>query len=208
MYVTILCAMSVQHGVDLEEFEEFVEFAAENPEAVQFELGASGVYEGRAFHSLAKVDEYSLGGETIDRQTREYTFPLGAWKEVEDHAGFVDPTDRPEPIEVVLSALTGCINVAVGVVALANGIDIDDLETTVRVDFDPRVILLVHDVDQSEETFSDIDIEIEVSGEDLSQEDLETLEAGARRSPVWNFLRLPHEMEPTVTTPAQATADD
>lgn len=200
--------MPVKQGVDLEEFEEFVEFAGENPEAVQFELSARGVYEGRTFHSLAKVDEYSLGGESIKRETREYTFPLGAWKEVEDHAGLIDPTDRPEPIEVALAALTGCVNVAVGVVALANGIELDDFETTVRIDFDPRVILLVHDVEQSEDTFSDIDIEIEVSGDALSEEELATLRAGARRSPVWNFMRLPHDMEPKVTTKEQPPADD
>lgn len=200
--------MPVKQGVDTDEFEEFVEFVAENPEEVQFELGARGVYEGRMFHSLAKVDEYVLGGESIDRVTREYTFPLGAWKEVEDHAGFIDPTDRPEPIEVVLAALTGCINVAVGVKALANGIDLNEFETSVRIHFDPRVILLVHDVDQSEEMFSDIDIEMELSGENLNEEDLETLRTGARRSPVWNFLRLHHDMEPQVTTKRGAHADD
>lgn len=200
--------MSVEQGVDIEESEEFVGFVAENPEDVQFELGACGVNEGRMFHSLANVDEYALGGESINRATREYIFPLGAWKEVEDQTGFSDPTDRPEPIEVVLAAPTGCINVAVGVEALANGIDLDEFETRVRIEFDPRVILLVHDGDQSKETFSYIDIEIEVDGENLSEGDLATLRKGARRTPVWNFLRLPQDMEPRVTTKRGAPAND
>lgn len=190
---------NVQQGVDLDEFHEFVEYATDNPEEVQFELGARAPYEGRLFHSLAKIDAYSLGGDEIKRETREYMLPMGAWKEVEDVSGFVDPTDRMEPIEVALAALAACVNVAVGVTALANEIELDDLETTVRLDFDPRVILLIHDVDRSDETFDDIRVEIEVSGDGLTDEDAEILAAGARRSPVWNLMRLAHDMEPVVS---------
>lgn len=189
----------VRHGIDLAEFHEFVEYATENPGDVQFELGARSLYEGRLFHSLAKIDGYTLGDDEIERETREYTLPLGAWKEVEDVSGFIDPTDRMEPIEVALAALTGCLNVAVGITALANDIDVDNLETTVRLDFDPRVILLIHDVDRSDETFGDVRIGIEVSGENLTDEEADVLAAGARRSPVWNLMRLAHEMEPVVT---------
>jgi len=189
---------TVTQGIDREKFHEFVEYATENPEAVQMELGARAPYEGRLFHSLAKVDEYSLGGEEIHRETREYTLPMGAWKEMEDAAGFVDPTDRMEPIEVALAALSGCLNVAVGVTALANDIELDDLETTVRLEFDPRVVLLIHDVEQSEEMFDDIRIEIAVSGEAVSEEDAEMLAEGAKRSPVWSLLRFAHDMDPSV----------
>jgi uncharacterized OsmC-like protein len=189
---------TVTQGIDLEKFHEFVEHATANPDEIQMELGARAPYEGRLFHSLARVDEYTLGGETIDRETREYTLPMGAWKEMEAAAGFVDPTDRMEPIEVALAALSGCLNVAVGVTALANDIELDDLETTVRLDFDPRVVLMIHDAERAEESFDDIRLEIEVSGEDLSEEDAETLAAGAKRSPVWGLMHFAHEMEPVV----------
>lgn len=189
---------TIKQGVNLEKFEEFVEYATANPEEIQMELSARAPAEGRLFHSLARVDEYTLGGETIDRETREYTLPLGAWKEMEEAAGFIDPTDRMEPIEVALAALAGCLNVAVGVTAVANEIELDDLETTVRLDFDPRVVIMIHDVDQSEETFDDIRVEIEVSGENLSEEEAEILAAGAKRSPVWNLMHLAHDMEPVV----------
>lgn len=190
---------TVKQGVDLEAFHEFVEHATENPEEVQMELGARALSEGRLFHSLAKVDAFSLGGEEIRRETREYTLPMGAWKEVEDAGGFIDPTDRMEPIEVALAALTACLNVAVGITALANDIELDDFETSVRLDFDPRVILLIHDVDRSEESFDDINVEINVQGEDLTADEIEVLTAGAQRSPVWNLMQLPHDMDPVVT---------
>lgn len=189
---------TVKHGVDLEEFHEFVEYATENPEEVQFELGSRALYEGRLFHSLAKIDSYTLGDDEIERETREYTLPLGAWKEVEEATGFIDPTDRMEPIEVSLAALTGCLNVAVGITALANEIDVENLETTVRLDFDPRVIFMIHDVEQSDETFDDIRVEIEVSGGNLTDEEADILAAGAQRSPVWNLMRLANDMEPVV----------
>jgi uncharacterized OsmC-like protein len=127
---------------------------------------------------------------------------------MEDAAGFIDPTDRMEPIEVALAALAGCLNVAVGVTAIANEIELDDLETTVRLDFDPRVILMIHDVDRSEETFEDIRVEIDVSGENLSQEDADILAAGAKRSPVWNLMHLAHEMEPVVNAKERAETAD
>lgn len=189
---------TIKHGVNVEQYGEFVDHATENPEDVMFELGARGVYEGRAFHTLSKVDGYSLGGEEIRRETREYTFPLGAHKEVEEAAGFVDPTDRAEPIEVALAALTGCINAAVTVAALEAGIDFEDLETTVELDFDPRVLLGIHDADRSDETYDDIEIDIEVSGTGLTEADAETLRKGALRSPVFNLMALSHEMSPEV----------
>ncbi|NIC00273.1 OsmC family protein [Halobacterium sp. R2-5] len=199
---------AVKQGIDLEKFHEFVEYATANPEDVQMKLGARAPYEGRLFHSLAKVDEYTLGGEDIHRETREYTLPLGAWREVEEAAGFVDPTDRMEPIEVALAALTGCLNVVVGVTALANDIELDELETTVRLDFDPRVVLMIHDVDRAEESFGDIDVEIAVSGENLSEADADVLAAGAKRSPVWSLMNFAHDMDPAVTVGSTSgTAD-
>jgi uncharacterized OsmC-like protein len=199
---------TVKQGVDLEAFHEFVEHATANPEEVQMELGARAPYEGRLFHSLAKVDEYTLGGEDIERETREYTLPLGAWREMEEASGFIDPTDRMEPIEVALAALSGCLNVAVGVTALANDIELEDLETNVRLDFDPRVVLMINDIEDSENTFDDIRVEISVSGEDLSEEDAEVLAEGAKRSPVWNLMHLSHEMEPVVDVRRAVEADD
>jgi uncharacterized OsmC-like protein len=199
---------TVKQGVDLAKFHEFVEYATDNPEDVQFGLSARAPYEGRLFHSLAKVDAYSLGGEEIERETREYTLPMGAWKEVEEATGFIDPTDRMEPIEVALAALTACVNVAVGVTALANEIELDDLESTVRLDFDPRVVFMIHDVDQSDETFEDIRVEIAVSGDGLTDEEAEILTAGAKRSPVWNMMRLAHDMEPVVSVESTPAAAD
>ncbi|MFW6376612.1 MAG: hypothetical protein ACOC0F_01420 [archaeon] len=67
---------TVKQGIDVEQLHEFVEHATENPEDVQFELGARALYEGRLFHSLAKMDAYTFGDDEIKRETREYTLPM------------------------------------------------------------------------------------------------------------------------------------
>lgn len=195
----------VAHGVDLETFEGFAEFAAENPDGVQLGLGARSTYEGTCAHSLAKVDSYELGGETIARETREYTIPYGAWKEVLDAGGWVGGTDRLEPIEAALSALASCINVGITVNAVANGVDIETLQTRVRTEFDPRVLFGLADLDEADAVFENLTAEIEIESPDL---DKDQIDEWARRAPVYTFVSLAQDIQFTVNTPAEVTADD
>jgi len=196
---------TVTHGIDLEQFEGFAEHAAEHPEAVQFGLGARSTYEGTCAHSLAKIDSYELGGETIARETREYTIPYGGWKEVLDAGGWVGATDRMEPIEVALSALAACINVGVTINAVANGVDIDHLQTRARTDFDPAVLFSLADLEATDTVFQNLTAEIEIEGEDI---DKDQIDEWARRAPVYTLVSLAQDVQMTVTTPAEVAGDD
>jgi len=193
------------HGVDLETLEGFAAHAAENPEAVQLGLGASATYEGTAAHSLAKVDSYELGGETIARDTREYTIPYGGWKEVLDAGGWVGATDRLEPIEAALSALAACINVGITINAAANDVDIDHLQTRVRTDFDPAVLFSLTELKEADSVFENLTAEVEIDGEDL---DRDQIDEWARRAPVYTLVSLAQDIEMTVATPAEVAGDD
>ncbi|MDL5362229.1 OsmC family protein [Halalkalicoccus sp. NIPERK01] len=195
----------VTHGVDTEKFGGFADYAAENPDEVQLGLGARSTYEGTCAHSLAKVDSYELGGETIARETREYTIPYGAWKEVLDAGGWVGPTDRLEPIEAALSALASCINVGITINAVANGVDVEHLQTRVRADFDPRVLFSLEDLDEADGVYGNMTAEIEIEGEGLD-EDL--VDEWARRAPVYTLVSLAQDLELTVNAPAEVRADD
>ncbi len=195
----------LMHGIDLETLEGFAAHAAENPEAVQFGLGASATYEGTAAHSLAKVDSYELGGETIARETREYTIPYGAWKEVLDAGGWVGGTDRLEPIEAALSALAACINVGITINATANGVDIDHLRTRVRTDFDPAVLFSLEELEAADSVFENLSAEVEIEGDDL---DRDRIDEWARRAPVYTFVSLAQDVDLTVSTPAEVAGDD
>jgi len=191
------------HGVDMAAHEEFLAYAEENPEAIQFVLSAVGTDEGRVLHTRSKTQSYSLGGEECDRVAREYTHHLGGHKEVEEAAGFVDPTDREEAIEVALATLTGCINGSISLSAVQAGVDIDELETTVTVDFDPSVFLGLEDVKGADgapaNMYGDLQIDIEVSGEDVDGETLDQVREWVSRSPVYNLMTLGHEGSPQVS---------
>ena len=193
------------HGIDLETLEGFAAHAAENPEAVQLGLGASATYEGTAAHSLVKVDSYELGGETIARETREYTIPYGAWKEVLDVGGWVGGTDRLEPVEAALSALAACINVGITINAAANGVDIDHLKTRVRTDFDPAVLFSLEELEAADAVFENLTATVEIDGEDL---DRDQIDEWARRAPVYTFVSLAQDVDMTINTPAAVASDD
>ena len=195
----------VSHGVDVEQLEGFAEFAAENPDEVKLGLGARSTYEGTCAHSLAKVDSYRLGDETIARETREYTIPYGAWKEVLDAGGWVGGTDRLEPIEAALSALASCINVGITINAVANGVDIEHLRTRVRTDFDPGVLFSVRDLEEADAVFENLTAEVEIESPDL---DRDQVDEWARRAPVYTLVSLAQDVQLTVNTPAEVTAGD
>ncbi|WP_336037304.1 OsmC family protein [Halobacterium yunchengense] len=193
------------HGVDLETLEGFAEHAAANPEAVQLGLEAAATYEGTAAHSLARIDSYDLGGETIARDTREYTVPYGAWKEVLDAGGWVGATDRLEPIEAALSALAACINVGITINAAANDVDVDHLRTRVRTDFDPAVLFSLADLDASDSVYRNLTADVEIEGEDVDEN---RVDEWARRAPVYTLVSLAQDVEMTVSTPAEVGGDD
>jgi uncharacterized OsmC-like protein len=195
----------IAHGIDLETLEGFAQHAAEDPDAVQLGLGASATYEGTAAHSLAKVDSYELGGETIARETREYTIPYGAWKEVMDAGGWLGPTDRLEPIEAALSALAACINVGITINAAANGVDIDHLRTRVRTDFDPAVLFSLQGLEEADSVYENLTAEVEIDGEDI---DRDQIDEWARRAPVYTFVSLDQDVDMTINTPAEVAGDD
>lgn len=197
----------ITHGIDLETLEGFVEHASEHPEEVQLGLAASATYEGTCAHSLAKIDSYELGGETVARETREYTVPYGGWKEVLEAGGWVGATDRIEPVEAALSALAACINVGISINAVANDVDIKRLRTRVRTDFDPAVLFGLAELEDAGSVFENVhaEIEIEIEGERIEEE---RIDEWARRAPVYTLVSLGQDVEMTVETPAQVTGDD
>ena len=90
----------IASGMDLDKLEAFR--AALQKDPVVLGLEARGVWEGHSGRSTVHIGPYELGGDRIERETRHYTIPYGAWREVEEAIGFVGPTDRAEPVEMAL----------------------------------------------------------------------------------------------------------
>lgn len=200
---------ALERGLNIEEFESFCEFAQTNPADVQFELEANGLSEGRAVHTTAKTGPYTLGGQRIDRSARQYIYHIGAHKEVEGALGFTAPTDRPEATEVVLAALTGCINAVVSTSALKRGIVLNHLETRVRIGWNPYVFLHLEDPDSNgtlRDQFGDLQVELVIDGENITAEDNAYLRESIERSAVYNLLRLGHACSPTIVHASETIA--
>jgi uncharacterized OsmC-like protein len=195
----------INHGVDLDALETFVEHAAENPDEVRLGLGTRSTYEGTCAHSLATMDSYTLGDETIVRETREYTIPYGGWREVLDAGGWVGATDRMEPTEVALSALASSINVGITINAVANGVDVERLQTRIRTDCDPGVLFGLRDLNEADTVFEHLTVEIEIEGRDLDKDEIDEW---ARRAPVYTLVSFAQDVEVTVNTPTAARAGD
>lgn len=195
-------SVSVRQGVDVEEFGRFCEHAKAHPDDVQFDLEAQAIYEGRVAHSQASTGPYTLGGQRIDRPARRYVYQMGAHAEVETALGFVEPTDREEPTEVALAALSACVTTAVSASAVARGIELTRLETRVSIGWDPFVFLHLRDpLTQGElvNQFSGLKVELVLEGEGLTEADRADLEASVRRSAVYNLFSLGHPNVPVVT---------
>lgn len=199
--MTTMQHTDVRQGIDLAALEQFAEFANANQTAVQFGLEAVGQYEGRAAHTTTTTGPYILGGERIDRLARHYTQHYGAHREVEEALGFIDPTDREEASEVVLAALTACVNTAVSASALVRGIELDELITTVSVGWDPFVFLHlrepVHDGSLTSQ-FSNLRVDVTVAADGLTEEDLDYLRHSVQRSAVYNLLTMTNPTSPTI----------
>lgn len=185
----------VLDGVDREQLAAFAGYAADHPDEVQFGLEARATYEGTCAHSLAKIDGYELGGETIERETRAYTLPFGAWKEVLAEGGWVDAIDRLEPTEAALAALAACINVGITVNAVAHGVDVSDLETRVSADFDPAVLFSLADLSEAENVFETLTVDVEIDGEDIEKD---LVDEWVRRAPVYTLLSLEQDLEVSI----------
>ena len=132
---------NIVSGMDLDKLETFRSALKENP--VILGLEARCVWEGHSGRSTVHIGPYELGGEKIDRDTRHYTIPYGAWREVEEAIGFVGPTDRAEPVEMALGAVAACLINSIALNAPRNGIKLEGLEIKVHTDIDPSVLFEV-----------------------------------------------------------------
>ena len=183
----------VRHGVDVTALGKFGDFLNENPDKGILTLGTTATYEGTIGRSMVHIGPYSLDDQEIDRATRQYTIPFGAWKEVEELAGFTGPTDRMEPVEIALGALAACLIVGVSFNALVQGISLDKIETSVEAEVDPRVLFGLNSLAEAPSCLKTVRAEVKVSG-DVKDEDLARLREMAERSPVHTLMSAPNRI--------------
>jgi len=189
-------ATQIVNGMDLDKLEAFRTALQESP--VVLGLGARGVWEGHSGRSTVHIGPYDLNGEHIDRETRHYTIPYGAWKEVEEAVGFVGPTDRAEPIEMALGAVAACLCNSIALNAPRNGINLDALEINVHADVDPSVLFEVRGPESHTSCMPKIVTEVKVKG-DITDAQLEKIKELVHYSPVHGMVEYANTVEARVT---------
>ena len=177
--------MAIVKGMDLDKLEAFRKSLQENP--VTLELESRSVWEGHSGRNTTHIGPYSLGGQRIDRDTRHYTFSYGAWREVEEAIGFVGPTDRVEPVEMVLGAMGACLSNSIALNAPRNGIELEGMEIIVKADVDPSVLFEVKGPDQHTACIPNISCEVKVKG-NITPEQQRTIERLIDYSPVHGMV--------------------
>jgi uncharacterized OsmC-like protein len=182
--------------MDLDKLEAFRSALKESP--VVLGLEARGIWEGHSGRSTIHIGPYELGGERIDRETRHYTIPYGAWREVEEAIGFEGPTDRVEPVEMALGAIAACLCNSIALNAPRNGINLEGLEVNVRTDIDPSVLFEVKGPESHTSCMPKIVSEVKVKG-DISDDQLETIKRLISYSPVHGMIEYANTVESSVT---------
>jgi uncharacterized OsmC-like protein len=186
---------TIVNGMDLDKLESFRESLENSP--VTLGLEATGTWEGHSGRSTVHIGPYTLGGDRIERPTRHYTIPYGAWKEVEEAIGFVGPTDRAEPVEMALSAVAACLANSIALNAPRHGIQLEGLEIKVTCNVDPSVLFEVKGPESHTSCMPKISTEVKVKG-DLTDEQLETIQRLISYSPVHGMIEYANQTESRV----------
>lgn len=173
-------------GINRRQLETFNKEYETSPESFMLGLEAKTLWEGHGLGNLGKVGRWSLGGQAIEKPTRDFSVQLGSWQEVGDAIGVEAADDRIEPVETALLGLASCVTEAIVLNCARTGVDLVDLEVTTRVDVDPGPIVGAKDPSDWDDTLTHISVDVTARG-DLSTKDKRMIEEGARRSPV-NFI--------------------
>jgi uncharacterized OsmC-like protein len=170
-------------GIDAHQIEVFNNGYRDDPS--NFTLGIDGrsIWEGRGLGNLGKVGPWSLGGQLMEKPTRDFSVQIGSWREVGDALGVIGADDRIEPIEAAMLGLASCVCEAITLTCAAHGVAVQGLEANAHVDVDPGPITGAKEPSDWDNTLKSVRVEVTVRG-DLSAQDREVVEDGAKRSPV------------------------
>lgn len=183
-------------GVDVGRLEGFRAGLKQNPTWLGLE--AKAVWEGTMGRSTVHIGPYELAGKHIDRVTRHYTVPYGAWREVEEATGVVGPTDRQEPVEMALGALASCLVVSISYNAYRQGIGLDGLQVKVRTRVSPEVLFALRGPDEHPSCLETIEATVTATGRNLTPDQLDAIKRLAEHSPVHGLLSHPNRIATTV----------
>ena len=185
---------TVVKGIDPKQLEAFNKQYAASPGKFTLGLQAKTTWEGRGLGNLGKVGRWTLGGQPVEKATRDFSVQLGSWKEVGDAIGVEGADDRIEPVEAALLALCSCMTEAITLNCARTGAPLEGLEVTANVDVDPGPIVGVKDPSDWNTSLKTIKVDVTARGK-LSERDRQMVQEGATRSPVHHIFSSGKQVE-------------
>lgn len=186
---------NVSKGIDMVKYDQMVQDVRDNPSHGRLEFRAAGESEEMVYHNRVSIGPFMAAGQELG-QTRQYVLHLGLPVELQGEVEH--PVDRIEPVELALAGLSDCVMGTIAICALTNGINIDHISSTVRAPLDVQVLLGIDGIDQRDQMYDKIVINVEIEGPDLTEEQRLFLSKQVKRSPMFNLVGLAHDMDTTV----------
>jgi uncharacterized OsmC-like protein len=117
------------NGVNLEEIGKFVDVIKANPEAAKVKFMADSEWLGGTKTEVT-LTEFHVGGGNAARQDREFKILI------DEPAGLGGQDEAPNPVELLASALAGCLTAAIATNAAMFGTELEKIKTHIDVNFD------------------------------------------------------------------------
>jgi uncharacterized OsmC-like protein len=174
-------------GIDVRQLEAFNKEYERSPEGFTLGIEAKTIWEGRGLGNLGRIGRWSLGGQTMEKPTRDFSVQLGSWREVGDAIGVQMADDRVEPVEAALLGLASCVSEAITLNCATAGANLEGLEVKAHVDVDPGPITGAKDPSTWKESLQKVQVDVTARGE-FSDRDRQAIEEGATRSPVHHIF--------------------
>src|SRR5207244_5446578 len=138
--------------------------SASSGRCLQFRISRR-VNSDRLLGNLGKIGQWSLGGQPINKPTRDFSVQLGSWKEVGDAIGVEGADDRIEPVEAALLALSSCVTEAIVLNCARTGVKLDGLDVKAHADVDPGPITGARDPSDWDNTLKQITVDVTAHGD-------------------------------------------
>ena len=174
-------------GIDVHQLETFNKEYERSPEGFTLGIEAKTIWEGRGLGNLGRIGRWSLGSQTMEKPTRDFSVQIGSWREVGDAIGVQMADDRVEPVEAALLGLASCVSEAITLNCAAAGANLEGLEVKAHVDVDPGPITGAKDPSTWKESLQKVQVDVTARGE-FSDRDRQAIEEGASRSPVHHIF--------------------
>jgi uncharacterized OsmC-like protein len=123
-----------QNDVNLDGIQAVDQHVRENPALARLQFKASSTWQ-RGTKSQVSISGWTAGGHTMSPAPRRFTVMVDEPPQL----GGID--GAPNPVEVLLSALAGCVTAGIATNAEMFGVPIDAIDIDLEADVDARGVL-------------------------------------------------------------------